>query len=216
MKNGRWIPVLGMLVVIGASGCTPADETAEPGGAPASASGDADATAGTHPDTTAEVADDAATAGATQALARASFTGAPDSGISGTVEVTERTGGVAIVVHVTGVKAAGPLGIHLHEGGVCTPPDFESAGEHFNPGAAAHACSPTSPRHAGDLGNIEISGTGEGRLELETDLLTVVEGPSSVVGRAIVLHDGKDDCATQPSGDSGNRLACGVFERVTQ
>ena len=105
--------------------------------------------------------------------------------------------------------------IHLHEVGTCTPPDFKSAGDHFNPHGAQHACSPTTPRHPGDLGNIEIAESGEGHLELETDMLTVADGPSSVIGRAVVLHAGKDDCTTQPSGDSGDRLACGVFERVT-
>jgi Cu-Zn family superoxide dismutase len=149
-------------------------------------------------------------------MARANLTGAPGSGISGTVEVTERTGGVGVTAHVTGVKQTGPLGFHLHEVGACTPPDFESAGEHFNPGGAPHACSPTSPRHAGDLGNLEVAAGGEGHLDLETDLLTVVDGPASVVGRAVVLHAGKDDCTTQPSGDSGDRIACGVFERVTR
>ena len=212
MRNGRWLPVLGVLLVVGASGCGPANDAAKPDADAAASAGReaADATADT------SRRDDAATAGAAQAMARANLTGAPGSGVSGTVEVTERTGGVAVVVHVTGVAKDGPLGLHLHEVGSCTPPDFESAGGHFNPGTSQHACSPTIPRHAGDFGNIEIADSGEGHLELETDLLTVAEGPSSVVGRAVVLHYGLDDCATQPSGDSGDRLACGVFERVTQ
>jgi Cu-Zn family superoxide dismutase len=197
-----------MTCFIAVAACAPVDEAAEP---------DPDVVAvETEPEPATVGADEAATAGAAQAKARANLTGAPGSGISGTVEVTEQTGGVKVIVHATGVEVPGLLGIHLHEVGVCTPPDFESAGEHFNPGGAAHACPPTSPHHAGDLGNIEIGSGGEGHLDFETDLLTVVEGSSSVVGRAIVLHDGKDDCATQPSGDSGNRLACGVFERVTQ
>jgi Cu-Zn family superoxide dismutase len=187
--------------------CAPREEAAEPDAGGAAVE--------TEPDGATTGADDAATAGAAQAIARANLTGAPESGLSGTVEVTEQTGGVKVVVNVTGVKAAGPVGIHVHEGATCSAPDFESAGAHFNPSGAQHACPPTTPRHAGDLGNIEIAAGGEGHLDLETDLLTVVEGPASVVGRAIVLHDGKDDCSTQPSGDSGNRLACGVFERVT-
>jgi Cu-Zn family superoxide dismutase len=208
MGNNRWqLPVAALLAVFSAVGCSP--EAAEPG---------PDAAAGVERDNGIPVdtnPDDTATAGATQGMARANLTGAPGSGISGTVEVTERTGGVAVMAHVTGLKQGGPLGFHLHEVGACTPPDFESAGEHFNPGSAQHACSPTSPRHAGDLGNLGIADGGEGHLELETDLLTVADGPASVVGRAVVLHAAKDDCTTQPSGDSGDRIACGVFERVT-
>ena len=212
MSNSRWLLFLATVLLTGAVGCSPPNEAAEPN---PDAVTDADRATGA-PVSPTDPDDDAVTVGAEQAKARANLTGAPGSGISGKVEVTERTGGVQIAVHVTGVEAVGPRGLHLHEVGTCTPPDFESAGEHFNPGSAQHACSPTAPRHAGDLGNIEIAAGGEGHLELETDLLTVADGPSSVVGRAVVLHAGKDDCTTQPSGDSGDRLACGVFERVTE
>jgi Cu-Zn family superoxide dismutase len=208
MRVCNWLPALGIAVLIAAVACSPREEVAE--AEPAGAAVE------TEPDAATLGADDAATAGAAQAMARANLTGAPGSGISGTVEVTEQTGGVNVVVHATGVKAAGPLGIHLHEVGVCTPPDFESAGDHFNPGGAAHACPPATPRHAGDLGNMEVGASGEGHLELETDLLTVAEGTASVVGRAVIVHDHTDDCTTQPSGGQAKRIACGVFERVTR
>jgi Cu-Zn family superoxide dismutase len=208
MRSCNWLPANGVALLIALVSCAPREEAVEP---------DRGITAvETEPDAATVGADDAATAGATQAMARATLTGAPGSGISGMVEVTEQTGGVKVVVHTTGVQASGPIGIHVHEVGTCTPPDFESAGEHFNPGGSPHACPPNTPRHAGDFGTIEIGAGGEGHLELETDLLTVVEGTASVVGRAVVLHDGIDDCTTQPSGDSGNRIACGAFERVTR
>ena len=203
-----WLPALGTAFLIGIVSCTPRDEAAKPDAGAAAVE--------TEPDAASPGADDAATAGAAQAMARATLIGAPDSGVSGTVEVTEQTGGVKVVAHITGVKTTGPLGLHVHETGVCTPPDFESAGGHFNPSGAAHACPSTTPRHAGDLGNIEIGAGGDGHLDLETDLLTVADGSASVVGKAIVLHDGQDDCATQPSGGMAKRLACGVLERVTR
>ena len=67
-------------------------------------------------------------------------------------------------------------------------------------------------RHAGDLGNIEIAADGTGSLTLSTDLLTVAPGPNSVVGKAVILHEKADDFKTQPTGDAGGRIACGVVQ----
>jgi Cu-Zn family superoxide dismutase len=129
----------------------------------------------------------------------------------GTVTFTEDAmgGSVQISAELHGVAADGMHGFHLHENGECSAPDFTSAGGHFNPDGVDHACPPTTPRHAGDFGNVEISG-GAGSLDASSDLLTVNAGPRSVVGHAVILHGGEDDCATQPSGDAGPRYACGV------
>lgn len=131
----------------------------------------------------------------------------------GTATFTEENGQVTASFHLTGVSAGpGTHGIHVHETGDCTPPDFTSAGGHFNPAGVDHACPPTTPRHAGDFGNIEIGEDGSGHLDITTDLVTVGEGPNSVVGKAVILHGHEDDCSTQPTGDAGDRLACGVVE----
>jgi Cu-Zn family superoxide dismutase len=145
--------------------------------------------------------------------ARAALQGPPGSGVSGSVEVTDAPGGAQFAIHVRGV-APGRHGLHVHAAGTCDPPDFESAGDHYDHTGSPHACPPASPRHAGDLGAIGVAESGEGHLELTTDLLTAAAGPSSVVGHAVILHAGDDDCTTQPAGDSGERLACGVFESV--
>jgi Cu-Zn family superoxide dismutase len=133
-----------------------------------------------------------------------------DPAVSGTVQITPLAGGgVKIVADVAGVKTDGKHGFHIHENGQCEHSDhFRSAGGHFNPAHAAHACPPAATRHAGDLGNLEISG-GKGHLELTSDALAL-SGPNTVVGKAFILHAGADDCATQPTGNSGDRLACGV------
>lgn len=137
--------------------------------------------------------------------------GAPtDTDFTGRVEVTPEGTGVRIVADFAGVDKDGKHGIHVHENGMCDHQGeggqhFTSAGGHFNPSGTEHACPPTDPRHAGDLGNVEISG-GIGHLELSVPNLTV----DQLNGKAIILHAGEDDCKTQPTGNSGDRLACGV------
>ncbi len=132
----------------------------------------------------------------------------------GTATFTQVGAETTAEFHLTGVSPAGPHAIHVHETGECTPPDFTSAGGHFNPAGVAHACPPATPRHAGDFGNVEIAEDGGGHLEVTTDLVTVEDGPISVVGKAVILHAHTDDCSTQPTGDAGGRLACGVIARA--
>jgi Cu-Zn family superoxide dismutase len=126
-------------------------------------------------------------------------------------EIEDIEPGVKVHAEVSGITPAGKHGIHVHEIGECMPPDFGTAGGHFNPSGAPHACPPTSERHSGDLGNIEVDAEGNGTLDLTDSILTIDGSDLSVVGRAVILHGGEDDCTTQPSGDSGPRIACGVI-----
>lgn len=128
----------------------------------------------------------------------------------GTATFTQDGDQTTAVYEVAYPGATGMHGIHVHETGECTPPDFTTAGGHFNPAGADHAAPGTEPRHAGDFGNIDLGDAGNGRLELTTGLITVAAGPSSVVGKAVILHAGEDDGTTQPTGNAGARLACGV------
>jgi superoxide dismutase, Cu-Zn family len=140
-----------------------------------------------------------------------SLTGAAtDTDFVGTITVHPEGTGVHIVADVSGVDTDGRHGLHFHENGQCDHEGeggqhFTSAGGHFNPTGTEHACPPTDPRHAGDLGNIEVSG-GKGHLEVSAANLTM----DQIRGKALILHAGEDDCKTQPTGNSGDRLACGV------
>ncbi|RIK56265.1 MAG: superoxide dismutase [Chloroflexi bacterium] len=134
----------------------------------------------------------------------------------GTATFTQAGDGpVQIHVEVTGLTDAqpGPHGIHIHETGACTP-DFAAAGGHFNPTGAQHGLDNANGPHAGDLPNIEFADDGSATYDTTTDLITLGEGDSSLFdadGSALVIHADADDQMTDPSGNSGDRIACGVI-----
>ena len=103
--------------------------------------------------------------------------------------------------------APGPHGIHIHSVGVCTPPDFASAGGHLNPTKKEHGLENPKGPHAGDLQNLEVGADGSAKKTLETDLVTL----SSLGNASLVIHEKRDDEKTNPAGDSGKRVACGMI-----
>ncbi len=133
------------------------------------------------------------------------------STVTGTVTVDQTPGGVSIVIQVSGAKP-GKHGVHLHETGDCSAPDAKSAGGHFNPTGTTHlARPPCAPHHGGDLGNLDVGADGNGKLTIVVPDLTTFPGTTSVIGRSVVVHDGEDDLHSQPAGNSGSRVACGVI-----
>ncbi len=132
-----------------------------------------------------------------------------NSKVMGTVTFTQTSDGVKVVADLAGLTP-GKHGFHIHEFGDCSSPDGTSAGGHFNPGKHQHGAPDASDRHAGDLGNIEADASGKARLEL-TDKTMKLSGPDSIVGHAVIIHEKTDDLKTQPTGDAGGRLACGVI-----
>jgi len=130
--------------------------------------------------------------------------------VSGTVTFTLTDEGVRVVAHVSGLKP-GEHGFHIHESGDCSAPDGSSAGGHFNPMGTPHAGPDAEVRHAGDLGNLVVDADGNATLE-RMDLHLTFDGPSSIIGRAVIVHENRDDFTTQPTGAAGARVACGVIE----
>lgn len=133
----------------------------------------------------------------------------------GTVTLSEVDGGVLISGELTSVPN-GEHGFHIHETGVCDPEtQFESAGAHFEPGDNKHGYENPEGPHAGDLPNITADDNGEASVELHNHAVTLSEGENSILdadGSAVVLHADADDYVTDPSGNSGDRIACGVIE----
>jgi Cu-Zn family superoxide dismutase len=134
------------------------------------------------------------------------------SGVSGTVTFTKAEGGVRVQAQVKGLKP-GDHGFHVHEFGDCSAPDGASAGGHFNPGGSPHAGPHDAQRHAGDMGNIAAGADGSGTLDY-VDKQASFEGPNSVLGRGVIVHEKADDLKTQPTGNAGGRVACGVVGAV--
>ena len=145
------------------------------------------------------------------AAARATIESKSQSTVAGTAVATEKNGGVEVVVDVTGASP-GQHAVHIHEKGDCSAPDGTSAGGHFNPTGAAHGSPEAPEHHAGDFGNMSVGPDGKGHLVLTSKMLTVAPGPNSVVGRAVIVHEKLDDMKTQPTGNAGGRVGCGVFK----
>jgi len=129
--------------------------------------------------------------------------------VEGSVTFTKADAGLKVNVHVTGLTA-GKHGFHIHEFGDCSAADGASAGGHFNPSGEPHGAPTDAQRHTGDLGNIEANAAGVADLEY-TDSRAALDGPNSVLGRGVIVHSGADDLKTQPTGNAGGRLACGVI-----
>lgn len=135
---------------------------------------------------------------------------ASGSNVRGTVHFYETSKGVRVVAKVNGLTP-GPHGFHIHEKGDCSAPDATSAGGHFNPTGAKHGAPHAAERHAGDFGNIVANASGEGRYE-NLDARITFDGPNSIIGRAVIVHANADDMTTQPTGNAGGRVACGVIQ----
>lgn len=170
------------------------------------------------PDEAPAVEDEAAVAtddtmpAATQAAATANLQTA-EGAEAGTATVSARNDGLLLSLQVRGLPP-GEHGAHVHTTGKCDAPSFESAGGHWNPAEKEHGLENPAGQHAGDMPNLVVAEDGSGTLEYQLKGGTA-EGLLDADGAAMVIHAGADDQQTDPSGDSGARIACGVFNAAS-
>lgn len=151
---------------------------------------------------------------AAPAVAQAVVVLAPASGslVSGRLTLTPVAGGVLLQGEVGGLAADSVHGFHIHERGDCSAADASSAGGHFNPAAAAHGRMGAGMHHAGDVDNLHADARGVARVQLRLPGLSLGDGGTDdVLGRAFVVHANADDYQSQPAGNAGARIACGVI-----
>jgi Cu-Zn family superoxide dismutase len=136
----------------------------------------------------------------------------------GTATLTEGADGVRIALDISKLPP-GAHGLHIHSVGKCEAPDFKSAGPHFNPDAKKHGMKNPDGPHAGDLSNVEVGADGTVKTAVTTKLVTLGAGRNSLFqegGTALVIHADPDDERTDPAGNSGARIACGVITQYVK
>jgi Cu-Zn family superoxide dismutase len=132
------------------------------------------------------------------------------SSVRGKVSFVKIANGIRVVADVSGLTP-GNHGFHIHEKGDCSAPDGSSAGGHFNPYSMPHASMNADQRHVGDFGNIVADKSGNAHADF-IDVRISFEGLASILGRGVIVHANPDDLVTQPAGNAGPRVACGVIQ----
>jgi Cu-Zn family superoxide dismutase len=132
------------------------------------------------------------------------------STVNGTVSFQAVDQMVRVEANVAGLTP-GTHGFHVHEVGDCSAPDASSAKGHFNPSSKSHGHPGTTERHAGDIPNLVADSSGKATFSVELDMLSLTEGSGGILKRSVVIHADPDDYTSQPAGNSGKRVACGVI-----
>jgi Cu-Zn family superoxide dismutase len=198
MNNKLLIPLCAATVLLTACGRQDAP--------PAGTSDQATATPSTPPVT----ASDAAVVEASAQLAATQGHTA-----SGVLAVSAMGDGVHLSGNLLNLPPNGEFGFHIHEKGDCSAPDASSAGPHFNPTSAEHGNPQGDAHHSGDMLNLKSDAQGVANVDVHVSGVTLSSGqPNDVFGRAVVLHEKADDYASQPAGNSGARIACGVISNA--
>lgn len=153
-------------------------------------------------------------ANASAGTASATLAATEGNSVGGTLQFAAVDGGVRVTGQVTGLPGAGEHGFHVHEKGDCSDPDASSAGGHFNPASTAHGRVGQGEHHAGDSDNITANGEGVATVDTLLQGVSLGDGADTdIVGKGVIVHADADDYTTQPTGNAGGRLACGVIGR---
>jgi len=136
-----------------------------------------------------------------------------DSTVTGTVSFQNVGQKLRVEARVAGLTP-GAHGFHVHEAGDCSAPDASSAKGHFNPAGRPHGHHGDTERHAGDMPNLVADSSGKATLSAEVDMMSLTEGPGGILKRSVVIHADPDDYKSQPAGNSGKRVACGVIRSI--
>jgi Cu-Zn family superoxide dismutase len=146
---------------------------------------------------------------ATKTAARTEVAPTQGNTAKGSVTFTQEADGVKIVANISGLKP-GSHGFHIHEKGDCSAPDATSAGGHFNPNQQPHGKTGDAAHHVGDLPPLEADAAGNAKLSAVVQGVAL-SGDNTIVGRGLIVHAAPDDFKTQPTGNAGGRVACGVI-----
>jgi Cu-Zn family superoxide dismutase len=119
---------------------------------------------------------------------------------------------VRVIVFAQGLKPDAEHGFHIHEAGDCSSGDGMSAKGHFNPHGKPHGNPSSGERHAGDLPALKAGKDGRAKIDVTVDAISIGQGPGNIVGRGLIIHADPDDYTTQPTGNAGARIACGVIK----
>lgn len=144
--------------------------------------------------------------------ARVNLSAASGSLVSGTLEVMAMGDGLHLTGEIGGLTPNGTHAIHIHEKGDCSAADATSAGGHFNPHGNPHGRVGQGVHHGGDMDNIVANAEGVAQVNVHAQGVVLGgDAPNDALGRAVIVHGGADDYTSQPSGDAGKRVACGII-----
>lgn len=133
--------------------------------------------------------------------------------VKGTIKIEDMTDSYKITTDISGLKPQSRFGFHVHQNGICEGPDYKTAGDHFNPHHLPHGRPMAEAKHTGDLGNLVSDANGVAKQTIE---VPKAEGDSfdQFINKAVLIHAQADDFKTQPSGNSGDRIACGLIKPI--
>jgi Cu-Zn family superoxide dismutase len=210
MKQTRRL-ALAIVIASIAAGCGKKDDAtppASPASAPAPAGDSPTVAMATEPGTTPG----SSAIGETTSQATVQLAPTHGNTANGGLKISSAGTGVRLSGMVQGLKPDSEFGFHFHEKGDCSAPDATSAGAHFNPTSQQHGNPQAQPHHAGDMLNVKSDAQGVAEVSIDNPDVSLQTGqPNDIIGKALVMHAKPDDYKTQPSGNSGDRIACGVI-----